>query len=101
MDERKGDVFSLHSSRFTYLPSAPSSFVSSEYVRVDVEYCVLRTRVEDELHSCVGLKVNRRTIASVSGNDHAAHASVGYRPDAEKGAGVEVHVQSCASKGER
>lgn len=76
------------------LPFLPSMYVSM--LRI---VCV-RTRVEDELHSCIGLNVNRRSIASVSGNVHAAHASVGYRPDAEKGAGVEVHVQSCASKGE-
>lgn len=37
---------------------------------------------------------------SVSGNDHATHASHGHRPDAEEGARVEVHVQSCDGEGE-
>ena len=43
---------------------------------------------------------NRRSIASVSGNDHAAHTSDGHRPDAEEGTRVKVHVQSNAGKGE-
>lgn len=35
-----------------------------------------------------------------SGNDHATHAAHGHRPDAEEGARVEVHVQSCDGEGE-